>query len=163
HSPTAGAGLHPDPTSLLGSASRVELRDVYARAWFVVFPLFPSFRDTGLRARSLCHRCPADHRRRCQMSTYKDRRVSAMADPALISNLGLILHYFHIGAALVTSLTELLLLGLGIWMIPNRLLPVGNLRVALKAAIADAIVAGVLVPLGQLSIFVLLSFGAVIY
>jgi O-antigen/teichoic acid export membrane protein/acetyltransferase-like isoleucine patch superfamily enzyme len=105
------------------------------------------------------------------MSTKRERHVAAMAAVALAFNLALNLllipRYHHVGAALVTSLTELLLLGLGLWLIPKHLLPFGSLCVGLKAAIASAIMAGALIPLvngallpfGALGIFVLLATG----
>ena len=68
-----------------------------------------------------------------------------MAAIALVFNLGLNLilipRYQHVGAAVVTSLTELLLTGLAIMFTPRSLFPLGSIRVGVKALIASLVMA----------------------
>ena len=75
------------------------------------------------------------------ISTKREKKITLMAAIALVFNLGLNIFliplYQHIGAAIVTSLTELLLLCLSIIFIPKHLLPIRSLTVAAKATIAS--------------------------
>ncbi|QBD83251.1 flippase [Ktedonosporobacter rubrisoli] len=71
----------------------------------------------------------------------KEQKTPIIALIALIFNLGLnfllIPLYQHVGAAIVTSLTELLILCLQCTLIPRHLLPLRSWRVGLKALIAS--------------------------
>ena len=75
------------------------------------------------------------------ISTKREKKITIMAAIALVFNLGLNLFliplYQHVGAAISTSLTELLLLCLSVVFIPKHLLPIGSLRVAAKATLAS--------------------------
>jgi O-antigen/teichoic acid export membrane protein len=79
------------------------------------------------------------------ISIGRERRFAGMAAIALAFNLSLNLslipRYQHVGAAIVTSLTELLLLVLSLLALPRHLLPVGSVRVGIKALAASAIMA----------------------
>jgi len=101
------------------------------------------------------------------MSTKREKKMIIMAAIALVFNLGLnivlIPRYQHVGAAIVTSLTELLLLCVAIIFIPRQLLPVGSLRVGLKALIASLIMALAIWSLHTLTIFVILPVGMLVY
>lgn len=74
------------------------------------------------------------------ISTKREKKIMIMAAIALVfnltGNLFLIPLYQHVGAAIVTSLTELLLFGISIFFVPRSLLPTGSLRVGLKAILA---------------------------
>jgi len=104
------------------------------------------------------------------ISTKREKKIAIMAAVALVFNLGLNLvlipSYQHIGAAAVTSLTELLLLCLSVIFMPKHLLPLGSLRVAVKAAIASFVMALAVLSLTWLhiyNIFVILSVATLIY
>jgi len=104
------------------------------------------------------------------ISTKRERSITIMAAIALVFNLGLNLIliplYQQIGAAIVTSLTELLLVCLSVVFIPKHLLPVGSLRVAVKATIACFFMALAIWVLGTFhifNIFVILPVAMLIY
>ena len=82
------------------------------------------------------------------ISTGREKKITIMAAIALVFNLGLNLIliplYLHVGAALMTSLTELLLMLNALVFIPRTLWPDGSIKVALKASLA-AIAMGVVV------------------
>jgi O-antigen/teichoic acid export membrane protein len=82
------------------------------------------------------------------ISTGREKKIPIMAGIALVFNLGLnwllIPLYQQVGAALVTSLTELLLTILALLFVPRPLWPTGSLKVALKALLA-ALVMGLAV------------------
>src|SRR5579875_2799878 len=103
------------------------------------------------------------------MSTKQEKKITIMAGIALVFNLGLNLIlipiYQHVGAAIVTSLTELLLLCIGLIFVPNRLLPFKSIRVAVKALAASLVMAAAVffVQTHTYNIFVILSVGMVVY
>lgn len=101
------------------------------------------------------------------MSTKQERKMVVMAVAALAFNLGLNLivipKYQHVGAAGVTTLTEALLLGMGIALVPRQLLPMQSLVVGVKAIIASAAMALVLVVLGRGSIALIIPVAALVY
>lgn len=76
------------------------------------------------------------------ISTGREKKITLMAGIALVFNLGLNLFfiplYQHIGAALVTSLTELLLMTFAFIFIPRSLWPLGSIKVVLKALLAGS-------------------------
>jgi O-antigen/teichoic acid export membrane protein len=77
------------------------------------------------------------------ISTGRERKITIMAGIALVFNLGLNLllipQYQHVGAALVTSLTELLLTIFALLFIPRSLWPIGSIKVGLKALLAGVV------------------------
>jgi len=77
------------------------------------------------------------------ISTKREKKITIMAAIALVFNLGLNLILIprlqQVGAAAVTSLTELLLMGLAILFTPRWLLPMGSVRVGVKALIASLV------------------------
>lgn len=100
-------------------------------------------------------------------SSKQERKLPIMGVSALIFNLTL--NFFliprlqHIGAAISTTLTELLLLGIVGFLVPRELLPMDSLKVALKAGVSCALMGAAVVAFGALSIFILLPIGAAIY
>ncbi len=101
------------------------------------------------------------------VSTKGEKKIPVMAGIALIFTLGLNLFlipiYRHIGAALVTSLTELLLLCISLVFVPNYLLPRGSLKVGGKALIAALVMALAVFFLRTLSIFIILPVALLVY
>jgi len=101
------------------------------------------------------------------MSTKQEKKIMVMAGAALVFNLALNLvlipRYQHIGAAVVTSLTELLLVGMTLVFVPRHLLPFGSLRVGGKALLASLVMAGVITGLHTLSLFLILPVAFVAY
>jgi O-antigen/teichoic acid export membrane protein len=91
------------------------------------------------------------------MSTRQEKKMTVMAAIALVFNLVLNLilipRYEHIGAALVTSLTELLLLCIAAVFIPRQLWPLASIRVGLKALVASFVMALAIWILGTFHIF----------
>lgn len=79
------------------------------------------------------------------ISTKREKKIMIMAAIALVFNLGLNLFlipkYQQVGAAIVTSLTELLLISLAIIFTPRSLLPLGSIRVGVKALVASLVMA----------------------
>jgi O-antigen/teichoic acid export membrane protein len=101
------------------------------------------------------------------VSITQENKTLVMATAALIFNVVLNLivipRYQHVGAAAVTSLTELLLLGLEIVLLPRYLLPVRSLIVAAKACLASAVMGVVILALGSLSILVIVPAAVLAY
>jgi O-antigen/teichoic acid export membrane protein len=101
------------------------------------------------------------------LSKRQDRKIPIMAAIALVFNLGfnliLIPMYQHVGAAIVTSLTELLLLFIAVVFIPKHLLPWGSLPVGAKALIASLVMAAIIWQLRALNIFALVPIGMLVY
>ncbi len=107
------------------------------------------------------------------MSTKQEKKITIMAGAALIFNLGLNLFLIpllqQIGAAIVTSLTELLLLCIAVTFIPRRLLPFGSLRVAAKIGLASLVMCLAIFALRnfnfyyKINIFILLSIAMLVY
>lgn len=104
------------------------------------------------------------------ISTGQEKKITIMAAAALVFNLGLNLllipHYQHIGAAIVTSLTELLLTGIALLVLPRRFIPFGSLRIGTKALAASLIMAVAIAFLhiwNIFNIFIILSVAAPVY
>ena len=101
------------------------------------------------------------------ITTRGERRIPIMAGAALIFNLGLNLllipRYQQVGSALITSLTELLLLCISILFVPKYLLPMGSLKVGGKVLIAALLMALVAFLLRSFSIFILIPVALLVY
>jgi O-antigen/teichoic acid export membrane protein len=101
------------------------------------------------------------------MSIKQEKKITIMAALALVFNVGLNLilipRYEHIGAAAVTSLTELLLLGLSIYFTPRQLLPVRSIVVGLKSIIASAVMTLAIWEFLPYNIFLILPIALVAY
>jgi O-antigen/teichoic acid export membrane protein len=101
------------------------------------------------------------------ISTHHEKRITVMAGIALVFNLGLnmvfIPRYSHIGAAAVTTLTELLLLCLSILFTPKHLLPGKSLWVGAKVLLACGVMAAVIWLLRTCDLFIILPAGGVAY
>lgn len=100
------------------------------------------------------------------ISTGNERKLPIMAGIALVfnvtANLLLIPRYAQTGAALVTSLTEGLLLVLGVLFVRRGLLP-SVWRVVVRTAVASALVGAVAFELRSASILVIVPVAAVVY
>jgi peptidoglycan biosynthesis protein MviN/MurJ (putative lipid II flippase) len=85
----------------------------------------------------------------------------------LVFNLGLnsilLPHYQQVGAAIATSLTEMLLCCIGLVVIPRQLRPLGSLAVACKVIISSLVMALIILLLHTLQIFVILPIAILIY
>src|SRR6266566_4645345 len=101
------------------------------------------------------------------LSKKQDRKLPIISAIALAFNLGLnfilILLYQHIGAAIASTLTEVLICCIFVVFIPRNLLPFGSLRVALKALIASLVMALAILPLHTLHIFIILPVAMLVY
>jgi O-antigen/teichoic acid export membrane protein len=101
------------------------------------------------------------------MSTKQEKKITIMAAAALVFNLVLnfimIPLFQQVGAAVVTSLTELLLLFIGVAFIPRHLLPFGSLRVGAKAVVASLVMCLAIFALRNFNIFLLLSVAMLVY
>ena len=79
------------------------------------------------------------------ISCNQERKITILAAVALVFNLGLNLllipRYQQVGAAVVTSLTEFLLLCVSVVLVPHHLLPLRSLKVGAKAVIASGVMA----------------------
>lgn len=79
------------------------------------------------------------------ISTKNEKKITIMAAVALVFNLGLNLIlipvYQQLGAAILTSLTELLLCVMSIFFLPRHLLPVKSLAVIGKSLFASFVMA----------------------
>jgi O-antigen/teichoic acid export membrane protein len=101
------------------------------------------------------------------LSKKQERKLPIMAGAALVLNVGLNLLfiplYRHIGAAIVTSLTEALLCCLAIAFIPRYLRPVASLRVGVKTILASLVMALAILPLRAHSIVAILPIATMVY
>lgn len=101
------------------------------------------------------------------VSMKQEKKITIMAPTALGFNLALnvilIPLYQHVGAAIVTSLTELLLLGMSIAFVPRHLLPTGSVLMGMKALISSLAMALVILPLGRFPIYISLSAAVPVY
>ncbi len=100
------------------------------------------------------------------LNTKQDKKLPLQALAALIFNVAanvlLIPHLQHVGAALVTSFTEILLFGIVLNLIPRRLWPTGSLVVAGRTLAASIVMAVVVWNLNWLGIFVV-PLGGLVY
>lgn len=101
------------------------------------------------------------------VSTRGEKKIPLMAACALVFNLVLNLllipRYQHIGAAVVTSLTELLLLCISVLFIQKHLLPGKSVRVGVKALVSALLMAGAVLLLRALSILLILPVALLVY
>jgi O-antigen/teichoic acid export membrane protein len=101
------------------------------------------------------------------LSKKQDRKLPIVSAIALAFNLGLnfilILLYRHIGAAIASSLTEALVCCFLVALNPRHLLPLGSLRVALKALIASLVMALPILALYRLHFIVVLLIATLVY
>ena len=96
-----------------------------------------------------------------------ERKIPLIAGIALVFNLTLnmflIRLYYHVGAAIVTSLTELLLTVSALLFIPRALWPLGSIKVALKALVASVVMALAILYFQRQSLLVILPISALVY
>jgi O-antigen/teichoic acid export membrane protein len=100
------------------------------------------------------------------LNTKQDRKLPVQAAVALVfnvtANLVVIPHLLHVGAALVTSITEILLFGIVLNLVPRPLWPVGSLVVAGRALAASIVMAVVVWNLSAIGIWVV-PVGGLVY
>jgi peptidoglycan biosynthesis protein MviN/MurJ (putative lipid II flippase) len=100
------------------------------------------------------------------LNTKQDKKLPVQAAVALVfnvtANLILIPHLLHIGAALVTSLTEIVIFGIVLNLVPRRLWPVGSLVVAGRTLAASIVMAVVVWNLSAIGIWVV-PVGGLVY
>jgi O-antigen/teichoic acid export membrane protein len=101
------------------------------------------------------------------VATKGEKKIPIMAGAALVFNLGLNLffipRYQQVGAALVTSLTELLLLCISLVFVPRNLLPSGSIKVGGKVVVAALVMGLTAFLLRSQSILIVGSVALVVY
>jgi Polysaccharide biosynthesis C-terminal domain len=101
------------------------------------------------------------------VSMGHEKKIPLMAGIALVFNLGLNLLliplYQQVGAALVTSLTELLLTILALVFVPRSLWPLGSIKVGLKALLAGLVMGLVVWFMQRYSLLAILPVAALVY
>lgn len=101
------------------------------------------------------------------MSLKMEKQLPLIAGMALVFNLGgnllLIPRLGGVGAAIMTTLTELLLMVLALWVLPRHLLPLRSLATGAKALGASLAMALAVVVLSKLSILVILPIAVIVY
>jgi O-antigen/teichoic acid export membrane protein len=101
------------------------------------------------------------------VSLNLERRLATVAVMAAVFNVGanifLIPRYQHIGAAAVTSLTEVLVFSCLLLSLPRDLIPWSTLRVAARAAVAAAVMVIAVELVGSSHVMLLVAVGAMTY
>lgn len=101
------------------------------------------------------------------IATGGEKRIPIMSVIALIFNLGLNLYliprYQQVGAAVVTSLTESLLLCVSLFLVPKYLLPKGSFKVITKVMTATLVMSLVLLFMRAQSILFILPIAFLVY
>ncbi len=101
------------------------------------------------------------------VSTGQERKLPIMAIAALVFNVALNLflipRFMDMGAAWATSLTEALLLGIGLGLMDRSLIPVRLWKITVKIAVASLVMAVVATALNTYTIVVIMPIAAVVY
>lgn len=101
------------------------------------------------------------------VSTKGEKKIPVLAGIALVFNVSLniflIPHYRQTGAALVTTLTELLLFCMSFIYVPRYALPKGSLKVGVKALLAALVMMLAVFLVRTLPIFIILPIALLIY
>jgi O-antigen/teichoic acid export membrane protein len=101
------------------------------------------------------------------VSTGQERKLPIMAAAALVFNVGinllLIPHFMATGAAWATSLTEMLLFGIGLVMVDRALIPVQLWLASLKIIAATLLMASVAYLLNTYTILVIIPVAGIVY
>ncbi|HEU5367278.1 MAG TPA: oligosaccharide flippase family protein, partial [Ktedonobacterales bacterium] len=101
------------------------------------------------------------------VSTGREKKIPIMAGVALLFNLGLNFILIplaqQVGAAIVTTLTELLLLCLSLAFLPRHLLPIGSARTGIKAALASGVMFVAILPFREDSMVIILPVAMLVY
>ena len=101
------------------------------------------------------------------ITTRGEKKVPILSAAALVFNLGLNLYliprYQQVGAAAVTSLTELLLLCISFFLVPKYLLPKKSFKVLVKVMVAALIMSLVVLLMRSLSILLILPVALLVY
>ncbi len=101
------------------------------------------------------------------ITTRGEKKVPILSAAALVFNLGLNLYliprYQQVGAAAVTSLTELLLLCVSFFFVPKYLLPKKSFKVIVKVLVAAFVMSLVVVLVRALSILLIIPIAMLVY
>ncbi len=101
------------------------------------------------------------------MSLKREKQLPLIAGVALVFNIScnliLITRFGGVGAAIVTSLTELLLMALALSMLPRHLLPLPSLVTGVKALSASLAMSLVVVLLSRASILLIVPVAGLVY
>lgn len=101
------------------------------------------------------------------ITTRGEKKIPILSATALVFNLGLNLYliprYQQVGAAVVTSLTELLVLCVSFFFIPTDLLPRKSLKVIVKVMIAALVMSLVVLLMRQLTILFIIPIALLVY
>lgn len=101
------------------------------------------------------------------ITTRGEKKVPILSAAALVFNLGLNLYliprYQQVGAAVVTSLSELLLLCILFFLVPKYLLPKKSFKVIVKVMMAALVMSLVVLQLRTLSILLIIPIALLVY
>jgi len=101
------------------------------------------------------------------VSTGQERKLPIMAMAALVFNVALNLflipRFMDMGAAWATSLTEVLLLGIGVGLMDRSLIPVRLWKITVKITVASLVMAVVATALNTYNILVIMPIAAAVY
>ena len=101
------------------------------------------------------------------ISTGREKKITVMAGIALLFNLGLNLLliplFQQVGAAIVTSLTELLLMIIALMFIPRSLWPIGSVKVGFKSILAGLVMGLVVWFQQEKTLLAILPVAALVY
>ncbi len=101
------------------------------------------------------------------ITTRGEKKVPILSAAALVFNLGLNLYliprYQQVGAAVVTSLSELLLLCILFFLVPKYLLPKKSFKVIVKVMMATLVMSLVILQLTRLSILLIVPIALLVY
>lgn len=101
------------------------------------------------------------------VSTGQERKMPLMAIAALIFNVGLNLfvipRYMEMGAAWATTATEVLLLGIGLFILDRSLIPISLLSTTAKIFAASVLMAVVAFTLNHYTIVVIIPIAGLVY
>lgn len=101
------------------------------------------------------------------ITTRGEKKVPILSATALVFNLGLNLYliprYQQVGAAVVTSLTELLVLCVSFFFVPKYLLPKESFKVIVKVMMAALVMSLVVLQLTRLSILLIGPIALLVY
>jgi O-antigen/teichoic acid export membrane protein len=101
------------------------------------------------------------------VTTRGEKKVPILCAAALVFNLGLNLYliprYQQVGAAVVTSLTELFLVCVSFFLVPKYLLPKKSFKVIVKVMMAALVMSLVILLMKTLSILLIIPIALLVY
>jgi O-antigen/teichoic acid export membrane protein len=101
------------------------------------------------------------------LSTHHEKKITIMAVAALVFNLTLNLLLIprieQLGAAMVTSMTEMLLFGFSVAFMPKKLMPTKSLLIFLRILCADALMGATIWYLQKIPVLAIIPIAATVY